>query len=94
MQAVHYAATRLGYCVQVVDNGQIVDEFSTGNSRHDSQVVVDAGSPGAVSLRQLRRWAKQTAGEIAEERGIERVQYDPDLEADLNERDFFALGLG
>ena len=94
MQVVLYAATHLGYCVQVIDNGQIVDEFSAGNSRHDSQVAVDAGSPGAVNLRQLRRWAKQTASDIAEEQGIERVQYDPDLEADLNEQDFFALGLG
>ena len=45
------------------------------------------GSRNAVRLSQLKRWAKQTAGEIAKERGIARVEFDADLEATLKEQD-------
>ena len=82
MQTVIFAASRYGYTVQVIhDGGNIVHEYSAGNCCQESQTVVEPRSPNAVSLRQLRRWAKQTAGEIAKERGIPaaRVQYDPDL---------------
>jgi hypothetical protein len=50
---------------------------------------VDPRSPNAVRLSQLKRWAKQTAGEVANERGIpaKRIEYDPDLEAQLKEQD-------
>ena len=55
--------------------------------------MIDPASPHAVKLGQLKRWAKQTAGEIAKERGIpaEQIEYDPDLENHAAERDFFAL---
>ena len=89
MQHVIYAATKLGYAVQVVDRGGIVYEYNAGNCGLESQVVVAPHSPNAVNLRQLRRWAKQTAGEIAQARGIpaDRIEHDPDLEATLEEWD-------
>ncbi len=87
MQTVIYAATRYGYCVQVNDGGEIVYEYSAGNCQQESQTVVAPSSRNAVSLRQLKRWAKQTAGEIAKERGITTVEFDPDLEATLKDQD-------
>ena len=82
MQSVSYAATRYGYCVQVLDGGQVVHEYSAGNCWQESQTVIAPVSQNAVKLRQLKRWAKQTAGEIAKERGIpaKQIEYDLDLE--------------
>jgi len=82
MQSVNYAATRYGYCVQVLDGGQVVYEYSAGNCWKDSPTVIDPGSPYAVRRYRLRAWAKSTAGQIAKERGIppKQIEYDTDLE--------------
>lgn len=87
MQNVIYAATVFGYCVQVIDKGQIVHEYAAGNCWNESQAVNDPKSPGAARLSQIKRWAKQTAREIAKERGIpaNRIEYDPDLETAIRE---------
>ena len=87
MQSVIYAATRYGYAVQVVDGGEIVHEYTAGNHQLESQAVTSPRSRNAVKLAQLRRWAGQTAGEIAQNRGIpaSRIEYDADLEATLKE---------
>ena len=84
-----YAATSLGYCVQVVQNDEIVHSYAAGNCGKESQTVVAPRSPNAVNLRQLNRWANQTASQIAKERGIpvDRIEYDPDLEEQLREKD-------
>ena len=89
MRSVIYAATDCGYCVQVIDGGEIVHEYTAGNHQRESQTFVDRRSPQAVRLSQLKRWAKQTAREIAKERGIpaDRITFDPDLEAQLKEQD-------
>lgn len=87
MQSIIYAATRWGYSVQVIDGGRVVHEYTAGNCWKESQTVIAPSSPNAVNLRQLKRWAKQTAEEIAGERGISAVAYDPDLEAALKEQD-------
>ena len=89
MKTIIYAATRFGYCVQVIDNSQVVYEYNAGNCQKESSAVIDPHSPNAVKLRQLNRWAKQTAGEIANERGIpaNQIEYDPDLDAQLKEID-------
>ncbi len=87
MQVVIYAATRYGYCCQVIDGGKIAYEYSAGNCQQESQTIVAPRSRNAVRLSQLKRWAKQTAREIAKERGITRVEYDADLEAMLWEQD-------
>ena len=88
MQNVIYAATGYGYSVQVIDGGEVVYEYMAGNHQRESQAFVDARSPQAVRLSQLQRWAKQTAGEIANERRIpaSRIEYDADLEAALQEQ--------
>ena len=87
MQAVIYAATRYGYSVRVVDGVGIDYEYSAGNHQLESQTITAPRSRNSVKLSQLRRWAKQTANEIAQKRGIpaNRVEYDADLEATLNE---------
>ena len=89
MQNVIYAATRYGYAVQVLDGSEVSFDYSAGNHQHDSQATTVPGSPNAVRLRQLRRWARKTADEIAMAQGIptNRVEYDPDLESTLTELD-------
>jgi hypothetical protein len=84
MSIIVFAANQFGYCVQLIDDG-IVHEYAAGNCRTESQTVINPGLPGVVSRSQLRRWAEQTAEEIAEERGIpvRKIEYDPDLEAQL-----------
>ena len=84
MRTIAFAATRYGYCVQVIDDGMVVYEYTAGNCQTESKAVIDPDSSVAVSRSQLRRWAKQTADQIAEERGVplSRVEYDPDLELD------------
>ena len=86
MKSVIYAATRHGYSVQAIDGEEIVYEYTAGNCQTESQAVLNPDSPGAISRSQLRRWAKQTADQIAEERGIpaNQIEYDPDLETELD----------
>ena len=86
MKSVIYAATRHGYCVQAIDGGMVVYEYTAGNHQNDSQAILDPRSPNSVRLRQLKRWAKQTADQIAEERGIptNQIEYDPDLQTELD----------
>jgi hypothetical protein len=89
MKNVIYAATDRGYCVQVLDGGQTIYEYTAGNHQSESQTFVDPRSRNAVRLRQLKRWAKQTAGEIATEHEIpaHRIGYDADLEAAIREQE-------
>ena len=83
MRTISYAATRYGYYVQVIDGGRPIFEYTAGNSQHDSQAFIAPDSAGAVSHSQVRRWARQTAEEMAEELMANRGEYDPDLEAQL-----------
>lgn len=62
MQNVIYAATGYGYSVQIIDNGEIIHEYTAGNHQQESQTVVDPHSPNAVKLSQLKRWARKTTG--------------------------------
>ena len=86
MQTVVYAATRYGYCVQVIDGEQVVYECSGGNCWKESPTIIDPGSPHAARRHLLRCWAKQTAGQIAKERGIppKEIKYDADLESQFS----------
>jgi len=88
MQNVIYAATKFGYCVQVIDGGEIIYEYTAGIHQIESQTVIDPSSPQAVRLSELKRWAKQIAGEVVRERRIpaKRIEYDADLEAQLKEQ--------
>ena len=89
MRSIIYAATGCGYCVQVIDGGEVIYEYSAGNHQKESQIFMDPRSPKAVKQGQLKRWAKQTAGEVANEWGIpaKRIEYDADLEAAISEQD-------
>lgn len=87
MRTVQYAATRYGYCVQIVQDGEIVLGYSAGNCLLESQTVVAPRSRNAISLCQLKRWARETADGIARKQRISRVRYDPDLEKELREED-------
>jgi hypothetical protein len=82
MQTILYAATRYGHRVQVMDGGEIIGEYAAGSCQTESQAIIDPSSSGVVNRSQLRRWAKQTAEEIAMERAAERIEYAPDLELD------------
>lgn len=69
---VGYSAEREGYRVTVYDPaGDVVEDYTAGNSPLDSQVYIplDRKEP-RVPLQTLRKWAKQTAGEFAAEYGI------------------------
>ena len=85
MQSISYAATRYGYCVQVLDGGRVIYEYTAGNCWKESTTTIDPGSPYAVRRYRLRAWAKQTAGQIAKERGIrpKQIAYDADLESQV-----------
>ena len=86
MNSVIYAATRHGYSVQVIDDGNVVYEYTAGNCPTESQAVLNPDSSGAVSRSQLRRWAIETADQIANEWRIplNRVEYDRDLQTELD----------
>jgi hypothetical protein len=88
-RSIVYAATQFGYAVQVIEDGLIIYEYTAGNCQWDSQTAVAPGSRGAMNLEQLKHLARQTATEIAEERGIpiSRVEYDTDLEVQLKTPD-------
>ena len=83
MRTIIFAANSLGYCVQVIDNGEVIHEYAGGNCPTESQADLAPDSSGVISRSQLRRWAKQTAEKMAEELLANRVEYDPDLEVQL-----------
>lgn len=87
LRSISYAASVYGYVVQVLEAGEIKDEYHAGNHAKESQTYVAPGSPNAESLRTLKSQAKRTALEMAEEWGIpkSKVEYDSDLEEHLKE---------
>lgn len=82
---ITYGASPYGYTVQVMRGDKIVDEYTAGNNAHESTGVVALDSPACEEFATLQKWARQTALEIAEERGIslERVFEEADLGAEL-----------
>lgn len=70
-ETVGYTVTDYGYNVNVYDaDGQPVEQYSAGNHAGDSQVYVERGDPSRLPKHTLRRFAKQTAGEMAESHGL------------------------
>lgn len=89
--SVTYAATIYAYRVQVwaeqsADGGPI-EEYTGGNSRHDSAAFVDAASPSALPLETMRCFAQQTAEELGSLHRVPQanIGYDTDLEGYLTE---------
>jgi hypothetical protein len=69
---VSYSVDRHGYTVRVYDHdAREIDEYSAGNSPLDSQgyVPLDRKEP-RVSVPTLRRYARQTAQDMAADYGI------------------------
>ena len=81
MKTISYASNQWGYFVQVCDDGKIIEEYHAGNHQRDSQLTVPLNSPNVVKPAKLLQMARQTAKEMAVERGIAKkdVQYDSDL---------------
>jgi hypothetical protein len=61
-----------GYDVNVLNaDEQPIETYSAGNHALESQGRVEKGDPHRVPKHTLRRFAKQTAGEFASERGLQ-----------------------
>jgi hypothetical protein len=68
---VGYTVTDYGYDVNVYSEaGLPIETYNAGNSRWDSQAYVEKGDPARLTKNTLRRFAKQTAGEMAEAHGL------------------------
>jgi hypothetical protein len=68
---VCYSVSRAGYDVRVYDpDMNEVETYEAGNSRWDSQAYVEPRTPDALDLRTLKRFARQTAEEMADAWGI------------------------
>jgi hypothetical protein len=85
---VMYAATACAYRVQVLDGeSQPLEDYTGGNSRFDSAAFV--GAREGVGLREMKKFAKITATEMAEKHGLTAadVHWDQD-EADAIREDY------
>jgi hypothetical protein len=68
---VCYSVTRTGYDVRVYDpDMNEVETYEAGNSAFDSQAYVDPDDGAALDEETLRKYARQTAEEMAEQYGI------------------------
>lgn len=68
---VGYTVHAYGYDVRVYDpDSHVVEEYNAGNNRLDSQGYVEPGNPDRLPKGTLRRFARQTAQEMASEYGI------------------------
>lgn len=79
---VQYHLTGTGYRVTAYDaESQPVEEYEAGNHPGDSQAVARPGEP-RVRAQTLKKWARQTALDMAKEHGVDpsKVSYDHDGE--------------
>jgi hypothetical protein len=68
---VGYTVHDRGYDVNVYDEGGTpIETYNAGNSRWDSAATVEKGDPARLPKHTLRRFAKQTAGEMAVSHGL------------------------
>ena len=79
-----------GYVVDVwgeCDNGEPVERYEAGNSALDSGASVEPRSPDALNTATLRRYARQTAQEMARSHGLtdHDVRHDKDGEDEARE---------
>lgn len=76
---VEYDFNELGYIVQVIQEGDILDEYTAGNSPFDSQVTL---AEGGLSIETIEKYAKQTANDFMSEYKADSVQHNNELLAD------------
>ena len=62
---VLYAADQDGYTVRVMSASGTVDEYNGGNSHFDSMAWVNPSDRIAVPVEALKKYARQTAIEMA-----------------------------
>lgn len=65
-----YAADEDGYTVRVMEGNETVDEYNSGNNPFESTSWIDPADLDAVPVRTLRRYARETALDMAQEHGI------------------------
>ncbi len=65
-------ATPYGYEIFVNRGRNIIDDYTAGNCAHDSVEVVPLNDPSCLSLGELKKLARRTARDIADEYGISR----------------------
>jgi hypothetical protein len=69
---VGYTVHEYGYDVTVYEEGgAIIESYNAGNSRWESTTYVERGDPARLSKTVLKRYAKQTATEMAGSHGID-----------------------
>lgn len=69
---IGYSVNEYGYGVVVYDaDSDEIDRYDAGNHARDSQGYVERGHPERLPKHTLRRFAKQTALEIAAERQVD-----------------------
>jgi hypothetical protein len=72
--SVGYTVHDYGYDVNVYDeDGQPVEQYQAGNNAliSDAAAAVERGDPSRLSKTTLRRFAKQTAMEMADSHSID-----------------------
>lgn len=69
---VFWSASSDGYEVIVLSGCNVLDQYAAGNNPNDS--YQDAGEGPAVPARTLRKWARQTALEMARDYGVPKYR--------------------
>jgi hypothetical protein len=65
-------ATPYGYEIFVSRGRSIIDDYTAGNCAHDSVEVVPLNDPSCLSLSELKKLARRTARDIADQYGVSR----------------------
>lgn len=71
-------ATPYGYEIFVNRDKNIIDNYTAGNCAHDSVEVVPLNDPSCLSLSEIKKLARRTARDIADEYSISRdlIEFD------------------
>jgi hypothetical protein len=69
-KTITWTADNHGYQIFVTQGSSIIDEYSAGNSPHDSIQVVPLSDPNRIRITELKRLARRTARELAIEHRI------------------------
>jgi hypothetical protein len=75
---VYWVADPGGYQVTVIQGCSVLEQYSAGNNPHDSSQLCPPNVP-PVPLRTLRKWARDTAYQIARDFGISRSHVEEDI---------------
>jgi D-alanine-D-alanine ligase-like ATP-grasp enzyme len=79
-KVILWSSNPCGYSIRVLSAAQTIYEYTAGNSRQDSQVVLAPDDSDAVPEEELRQFAKNTAKEMAKEHDADAIEEDADFE--------------